>query len=283
MAGSRVCKTCGALNAVDDASCSRCGQRFSVGEAKALLGGLGAEPGTRLLLGLYVLVAFAVVASGPSPIPSVALNLPVRPVLSQLVRFGAIAPLLDAHWVSLATLEPLRLLSATAVHADLLHLFFNGSFLASVGARVEHTLGTGRFLTLYLLTGAAGFALSEWTGWFPLTLGASGALCGLVGFEVMVLALARDQNFRRQLGLSLGWLLLLTLAISRANHVAHFGGFFAGMALAPLVVWPSRRRWVEAAFGVVALLLLCATVGGIAQAAFGPHWVPWRELESQEE
>lgn len=90
-----------------------------------------------------------------------------------------------------------RLLTATFLHAGLLHLGLNCYALYSLGAEVEAVMGNRVFLAIYLLSGTldihklfsnilphtpglsgsvASFMLSDST-----TVGASGAIFGLLG------------------------------------------------------------------------------------------------------
>lgn len=73
-----------------------------------------------------------------------------------------------------------RLLTATLLHAGLLHLGLNCAALASVGPQAEAVLGYASFAAVYLLAGLAGsgasLVFSE-----SATVGASGAIFGLLG------------------------------------------------------------------------------------------------------
>ena len=64
------------------------------------------------------------------------------------------------------------------VHADFWHLFFNMLSLFFFGPRVEERLGSGHFLSLYLVSGLTGALLSFMTP-VALIVGASGAVFGV--------------------------------------------------------------------------------------------------------
>src|SRR5690606_3522683 len=53
-----------------------------------------------------------------------------------------------------------RLITATFLHANLVHIFFNGYALYALGPEAERIFGTGRFLVLYFLSGLAGSVAS---------------------------------------------------------------------------------------------------------------------------
>ncbi|MGF1504261.1 MAG: rhomboid family intramembrane serine protease [Anaerolineae bacterium] len=128
-----------------------------------------------------------------------------------------------------------RLFTPMFLHGGLIHLGLNSYFLYIVGPQIERTFGAFRFLILYILAGIAGAVAS-----FALTpnpsIGASGALFGLLGAFVPFLLLNRellpntDQSLR-QIGLIIGINLLFGLQPGIDNW-GHIGGMLGGMAMA---------------------------------------------------
>jgi membrane associated rhomboid family serine protease len=79
------------------------------------------------------------------------------------------------------------------LHANLLHIAGNMVFLAVFGPTVEDAVGRLRFLTYYLLAGIAALALTVATSpdsTVP-TLGASGAIAGVLGGYILLYPRAR--------------------------------------------------------------------------------------------
>lgn len=78
-----------------------------------------------------------------------------------------------------------RLFTSMFLHFGADHLVNNMLILGLMGLRLEHTLGSVRFLILYLASGLCGNFLSlyqEWmTGDFAVSAGASGAVFGVIG------------------------------------------------------------------------------------------------------
>ncbi|HRI52404.1 MAG TPA: rhomboid family intramembrane serine protease, partial [Pseudomonadota bacterium] len=155
-------------------------------------------------------------------------------VSATLGRLGAAAPvrILAGEWW--------RLLAATALHGGLAHLMFNSLALWNLGLLLERLLGSARFLSLYVLAGLGGNLLgTALTGFgdFSSSVGASGAICGLLGAAAALgwrprgeLPLPIAQNLKRMAMLNLG----LTALVSLQAHVdwrAHLGGALAGAAL----------------------------------------------------
>ncbi|MFO7893124.1 MAG: rhomboid family intramembrane serine protease [Longimicrobiales bacterium] len=154
------------------------------------------------------------------------------------------------------------ILTSMFLHGSWMHLIGNVWFLWIFGNNIEDSLGHGRFLLFYLLTGAAaaaGHILSAPGSPVPM-VGASGAISGIMGAylllypRVRILTLFFFVIFIRIIPLPawvmLGYWFLIQLlsgtATGGASGVAfwaHVGGFVAGLAL----VKPfENRQLVEA-------------------------------------
>lgn len=173
---------------------------------------------------------------------------------------------LSGGWLDyLAELKPLAMFSALLIHADLLHLIGNLLFLLIFGLAAERRLGSGLFLTLFLIGGAlanlaAALTMPERLG---AIVGASGAVSAIVGAYLtlfprshlgLVIPLGVFLEFVRVPALWLiGFWVLLQLLIAYINPtfgavawIAHAAGFIAGvlfaMACRPAVYRRLRRR-----------------------------------------
>ncbi len=145
-----------------------------------------------------------------------------------------------------------RLLTAAFLHFDLQHLFNNMLILFLAGAVVECNLGSTRFLILYLVSALTGNLVS--TVWDTLRLaetvsvGASGAVFGVMGAILVILFRARGQIGQ---GSSLGIRAVLMLVFSvysgfaagNINNAAHLGGLAAGLVLG--LLFTRRREWFD--------------------------------------
>ncbi|MBE5825164.1 MAG: rhomboid family intramembrane serine protease [Butyrivibrio sp.] len=133
-----------------------------------------------------------------------------------------------------------RLFSAMFLHADTQHLMSNMLMLALAGAIVENYTGHLFFIFLYLMSGLAGNMISmayeirnslDW-----LSVGASGAIMGLVGFIVVWITINR-KRFITNRNVLLRLLLLGAFVVQAcffqpgANTAAHLGGFLSGLVL----------------------------------------------------
>lgn len=177
-----------------------------------------------------------------------------------------------------------RLVSATFLHANLVHLFFNGYALYVLGPESERIYGTPRFLALYFLAGVGGSAASYLFSPVP-SVGASGAIFGLMGGLGLFFYLNREllgEAGRAQVQniIAIGCINLLIGFASPGviDNFGHLGGLAAGLvaalALAPRFavdpqLYPPRavRRFppwgVGAALALgVALVALAALLPG---------------------
>ncbi len=142
---------------------------------------------------------------------------------------------LFAKWVlygpAVANGDWWRLITSAFLHANLIHIAFNMYFLWFVGSAVESALGRGRFIAVYLISGLAGSAGAlVFTPTSP-TVGASGALFGLLG---AALVLERQRSY--VLGGSAAALILINLilsfSLSNISVGGHIGGLIGGILCA---------------------------------------------------
>lgn len=97
-----------------------------------------------------------------------------------MVRMGAMVPgrIRDGEWW--------RLLSCTFLHAGFAHLAFNTFVLLMLGNVLERILGTSRFLVLYGTAALGGSLASFLVGDERISVGASGALWGLLAADAVL-------------------------------------------------------------------------------------------------
>ena len=92
-----------------------------------------------------------------------------------------------------------RIVTAMFVHVGILHLATNMWCLWNLGLLAEPLMGSLGVLAVYILTGAAGNLLSTLVNWqkfsdsnvFPAGAGASGAVFGIAGALIVLLASKR--------------------------------------------------------------------------------------------
>lgn len=124
-----------------------------------------------------------------------------------------------------------RLLTSMFIHIDFLHLLSNCFALYLFGNRLEKYFGKTVFITTYIISGLYGSLMSVILSPYSISVGASGAIYGLIG---AVLALTQKSK-KKVDGLSLyiiSIMLLLGLGFGFLNpqldNYAHIGGLIAG-------------------------------------------------------
>ena len=121
------------------------------------------------------------------------------------------------------------------LHGGLIHIGFNMMSLMQLGPALEELYGSARYLFLYVATGAFGFLVSAWFGNF--SLGASGALLGLVGVMLAITTKrggAYMRDLRSRLVTSVVILFVLGFSGMGIDNYAHFAGLAAGFGLGKL-------------------------------------------------
>ncbi len=174
--------------------------------------------------------------------------------------------------------EPWRLLTACFLHADLLHVGLNMWALFTLGIATEYAYGPARALVAYVLTGIAGSAASvAWALYRngPGSVGASGAICGLLGLLLASSWRPRAAVQSAEFRILKSWFLqiLLISLIPGIDKAGHLGGAAAGMLLG-LVLDRSRvsgrtpPAWRAAA---AAAVLSIVAAGALQARAFPEH------------
>ncbi len=150
-----------------------------------------------------------------------------------------------------------RLMTAAFLHYGMFHLLLNMLGLYWFGSLLERRIGSGRFLLLYIVSGLAGSAGALVVSPTSATVGASGAIFGILGAG-LVLEQQRDYVFG---GSALGVIvanLVLTFAWSGNISVGgHIGGLIGGAA-ATLAL--SRFGRGNAAYGRAGLIGIASIV-----------------------
>ena len=173
------------------------------------------------------------------------------------------------EWIGVETGEYYRLVTYAFLHDGLFHLAFNMYALWLLGQLLEAGFGAARFLSLYAAStfGGAFGALLLAAPNSP-TVGASGAVFGMLGAMVLVQRAIGGRLWRTPLGAILIINLVLTLLLPGISVGGHFGGLGTGLVLGAIVLALERRRvpsWVAAALG--ALLSVLSVIGSILVAA----------------
>jgi membrane associated rhomboid family serine protease len=157
-----------------------------------------------------------------------------------------------------------RLITSGFLHVQIVHILLNMLSLFWLGRLVEPALGHARYAGIYLaslLSGSLGVMILDPNS---ATLGASGAIYGLLGAAIVM---ARN----RGIGLVQSGLLpilainfVITLSVPNISLGGHLGGLVGGLVSTFVVEQLSMRRRGDTTILAVAA---CAVLGVIAAAA----------------
>jgi membrane associated rhomboid family serine protease len=161
-----------------------------------------------------------------------------------------------------------RLMTSAFLHYGPLHLGLNMYFLYLIGTPVEQYLGRARYLLLYLVSGLAGAAGALVVTPTSATVGASGAIFGILGGA---LVLERQRNY--VLGGSALGLIVINLAfsfvLSNISVGGHIGGLIGG-ALCMLAL--SRLGRGHAAYGRLGVAGLVGVLAVAVASVAVAYW-----------
>ncbi len=162
-----------------------------------------------------------------------------------------------------------RIITGGFLHQNLLHIGFNMYVLYILGMQLEPVLGRVRFGAIYavsLLTGSLGALLVTP---HSITVGASGAVFGIMGAFAVEMRMRQIPIMQGGLG-GIGGLILINLVISFTlpgiSWGGHVGGLIGGALAASVLQLGERRRMSALALGACALIGAGAIAGSLATA-----------------
>jgi rhomboid protease GluP len=165
---------------------------------------------------------------------------------AQLIRWGANegARIILRH-------EYWRLIAMAFVHGGLIHLLVNMSSLLVIGPLVERLYGSLTFGIIYLVAGIGGALASVGSSPLRVSVGASGAICGVLGALFAFLLVHRrtvPMSVRKPLLVNIlatiVFMAVLGAIVPNIDQEAHLGGLLTGFVCGALLArpWPVVRR-----------------------------------------
>lgn len=219
-------------------------------------GGIAADPRlvTKILLAINVAVYLAVLARGTA-------------LVNELMLFGRASTHYGGPLEGVAAGEWYRLVTSMFLHQEVWHIAFNMLGLWWLGGPLEVALGRARYLTLYMVSGLAGSALTYWLAAPEQgSLGASGAIFGLLG-ATAVLMRRLNYDMRPVLALLAVNLVITFNPWGGIAWQAHVGGLVAGTLMAIGMVHAPRERRALVQYGTCALVLAAVILIIVARTA----------------
>jgi membrane associated rhomboid family serine protease len=207
---------------------------------------------TNVTIALIVINVIAFVASGQFSFGGAS----TTKLFDDFALFGPSLAINDEYY---------RLVSGGFLHAGLIHIGFNMYLLWILGQMLEPALGSVRFAGLYivsLLAGSFGALLLDWNA---QTVGASGAVFGLMGAAFFEMRARGIDPWQSGIGPLIAFNLVLSFVISNISVGGHIGGLVGGSIAALALQQIDRRRLGNAAvYAVLVVLALISVAGSIA-------------------
>jgi membrane associated rhomboid family serine protease len=180
---------------------------------------------TWTLIGVNVIVYLITVSQGAG------INSPGGALFDKWALIGGPAFINGHLYGGVAHGDWWRLITAAFLHASLIHIGLNMLALVWLGAPVERYLGHLQYLGLYLVSGLAGSAGALIATPNGLTVGASGAIFGILG-ALLIIEYQATGNIAGQAFTLILINLAFSFTVSGISVGGHIGGLLGGIAAA---------------------------------------------------
>lgn len=154
--------------------------------------------------------------------------------------------------------ELYRLFTCMFLHVDIIHLACNMYALYVLGPQIESFFGKSKFLFIYLISGLCGSVLSMTFNIDTISVGASGAIFGLLGSMLYF-----GYHYRTYLGtvirsqiipiivLNLG----LGFILNGVDNFGHIGGLIGGVLTSMIVGVPDKKNNIDRINGIIIIII----------------------------
>lgn len=204
------------------------------------------------------------------------------PSIAQSYQWGA------WHGPSHDTGEWWRSFSSAFLHAGPVHLILNMYFLHMIGKMSVRILGPAKFIAFYLLCAWTASLASYYFSYQSLSVGASGAIFGIFGFNLAVTwrlgdlipKKARDSIIKNHL-VNIGINVAIGMSIARINNSAHMGGLATGILLGLMMLPPRNGEKTELPMKFskagIALVLALGMAFELLKPSHEQKYLQWRD------
>ncbi|MDJ1111288.1 MULTISPECIES: rhomboid family intramembrane serine protease [Staphylococcaceae] len=151
-----------------------------------------------------------------------------------------------------------RIITSIFIHFDVQHLLYNMMTLFIFGKLVEYLYTRWQYLCIYFIGGIIGNLISLTFDNISISVGASGAICALIGalMSHLIFSGKFEKKFLIQTFIGILIFLIGSAIFENVNHYAHFGGLFGGLFIASMffIYRYSKRYFYYMALGLVVIL-----------------------------
>ena len=156
-------------------------------------------------------------------------------------------------------LELWRLITAAFLHVNIMHLLVNMYSLIIIGSQVETFIGRFKFVFIYIISAIVGNLLSLVFEANIVSVGASGAIFGLMGALLYFgyhYRLYLSEAIKTQIIPVIVLNLLLGFMVSGVDNAAHIGGLIGGYLASMAIGIENKSKIRDKTNGWIVLILL---------------------------
>ena len=181
-------------------------------------------------------------------------------LIGQVGHIDDILSLYSVHGPSIRDGQIFRILTGTLLHGGIMHLFFNMYSLYVLGSQLEGFFGKAKFTLIYLFSAICGSFLSITFGQGAHSVGASGAIFGLMGSLLYFGYYYRvylGQVVKSQILPLIIVNLIVGATMPNIDNWAHIGGLIGGAAMTMAIGVKDKSSTFEKVNGwVIAIAVL---------------------------
>ncbi|HPF83392.1 MAG TPA: rhomboid family intramembrane serine protease [Bacilli bacterium] len=177
---------------------------------------------------------------------------------NSLLSFGAL------YGPAVKSGEIYRLFTAAFIHIDILHLLFNCYALYVIGPQIENFFGKWKYLGIYLFSAVCGNMLSIMFNPSTVSIGASGAIFGIMGSLVYFGYYYRtylDGIMKSQIIPMVLLNLILGFLVPGIDGFAHLGGLIGGVIISSAVGIKYKSKLSDIINGIIIALIFMGFLG----------------------
>jgi membrane associated rhomboid family serine protease len=232
--------------------CPECSRERT--QVRRVASGLGAgpAPATYALVGINVVAFVAEIVAGGGGAASIEGG-------GSLIRDGGL------NAVAVDEGDWWRIVTGGFLHAGPFHLLLNMFALYILGTLLEPAIGTARFVAVYavsLLAGSCGALILDPD---QLTVGASGAVFGLMSAAFVMARRRGLEDLASQIGLYVVINLVFTFSVPNISVGGHVGGLLGG-GVAAFVIALAERSRIPRPFPLEMLTMIALAAGAFGAA-----------------
>lgn len=141
--------------------------------------------------------------------------------------------------------EVWRFITAAFLHGGLVHIGFNMMALKVIGIQVEQIYGWKKYLIIYFSSALGGTILSYMFSPQSISVGASGAVFGLLG-AMLVFGVSKKDVIGKSFMMNIIEVIVLNviigISVPNIDNFGHFGGLILGGLTALIFYWLDKKE-----------------------------------------